>query len=324
MAALVSAAQRRKQRRLRSWWRHEQQSIAAVLATVSHHSYSKVDTANAALREQKIDTSTEVGPAEFLELFSDDGRPTGWERPAALLEPRPQGEVQRHAGIGFELAQNLDVPVLHMVDVLQFFATCLPVVAEQVIDVPKISLDRTQHRLGDCLRQPQMADQLVEVPTIISFSSLQRIVEQNLDIPVQRGGGRSLQGFRPGQGSTARTVEQTVDIPVPHSRGGRGMAAFKVRDRVQQRVLWSRPLTFRFLAVEVFKVSSQDRVQRLRPLPRTFVLVLWMSRFKGFSHFSPVEKKCGYGSALGVGTGCGLYSMDCFLCRVHGVRRRRV
>ena len=133
--------------------------------------------------------------------------------------------MQRHAGIGYELAQNLDVLVLHMVeqlpDVLQFFATCLPVVAEQVIDVLKISLDRIQQRLGDCLRQPQMADQLVEVPTIISFSTLRGLVEQNVDIPVQRGGGSSLQGLRPGQGSTARTVEQTVDIPVPHSRGGR-------------------------------------------------------------------------------------------------------
>ena len=35
---VLSAAQRRKQRRLRSWWRHEQQSIAAALATYSHHS----------------------------------------------------------------------------------------------------------------------------------------------------------------------------------------------------------------------------------------------------------------------------------------------
>ena len=244
-----------------------------------HHSYSKVDTANAALRGQKIGTSIEVGLAEFFELFSDDGRPTGGERPAALLEPRPQGEVQRHAGIGYELGQNLDVPLLHMVeqlpDVLQFFATCLPVVAEQVVDVPKISLDRTQQRLGDCLRQPQMADQLVEVPTIISFSSLQRIVEQNVNIPVQGGGWRSLQGLRPGQGSTARTVEQIS-------------------------------LTFRFHAVDVFNVSSQDRVLRLRPLLRTFVLVLWMSRFKGFFALFPRGKKCGVGSALGVGTGCGL------------------
>ena len=56
-----------------------------------------MDTANAAVRGQKIGTSTEVGPAEYYELSSDDGRPTGEERPAALLELRPQGEVQRHA-----------------------------------------------------------------------------------------------------------------------------------------------------------------------------------------------------------------------------------
>ena len=46
------AAWRRRQRRLRSWWRYEQQTVAAVLATVTHHSHSKVGTANAALRGQ--------------------------------------------------------------------------------------------------------------------------------------------------------------------------------------------------------------------------------------------------------------------------------
>ena len=34
----MSAAQWRKQRRLRSWWRHEQQSTAPALATYQHHS----------------------------------------------------------------------------------------------------------------------------------------------------------------------------------------------------------------------------------------------------------------------------------------------
>ena len=70
------AAWRRRQRRLRSWWRHEQQTVAAVLATVTHHSNSKVDSASAALRGQKIGTSTSVGPAEYFDLSSDDGRPT--------------------------------------------------------------------------------------------------------------------------------------------------------------------------------------------------------------------------------------------------------
>ena len=36
-------------------------------------------------------SSTRVGPAEYYELSSDDGRPTGCERPAALLEPGRRG-----------------------------------------------------------------------------------------------------------------------------------------------------------------------------------------------------------------------------------------
>ena len=66
---------------------------------------------------------------------------------------------------------------------------------------------------------------MVEVPTIISYSSLQmRKAEQIVDIPVPGragGGGRGgLQGF-PGQGSTAHGAE-FVDIPVPQGRGGLG------------------------------------------------------------------------------------------------------
>ena len=40
----------------------------------------------------------------------------------------------------------------------------------------------------------QMAEHLVEVPTIVSISSLHELVEQNVDVPVPRGrygrGGR--------------------------------------------------------------------------------------------------------------------------------------
>ena len=121
------AAWRRRQRRLRSWWRHEQQTVAAVLATVTHHSLSNVGTAYDAPRGQKKVTSTRVGPAEYFELSSDDGRPTGSERPAALLEPWPHGKTERHDGIAYELVQALDAPVLQTVEqlpnVVQFFAT---------------------------------------------------------------------------------------------------------------------------------------------------------------------------------------------------------
>ena len=70
----------------------------------------------------------------------------------------------------------------------------------------------------------QTAEQLVEVPTIISYSPLPGIVEQNVDIPVPRGRGRVGLGLHPGQSSTAfggakflpaATAEHNVDIPVP-------------------------------------------------------------------------------------------------------------
>ena len=94
--------------------------------------------------------------------------------------------------------------------------------------MPKISLDVTT--LRTLVPEPQMAELLVEVPTIKSYSSLQRTVEQHVDIPVPGGGGRSfrLQGYLPRQSSTVtpsskkrfseRIVEQIVDILV--SSGG--------------------------------------------------------------------------------------------------------
>ena len=56
------------------------------------------------------------------------------------------------------------------------------------------------------LRVTQLVEQLVEVPTIVSYSSLQRTMEQHVDIPVPPGrGGRNagLQGSLPGQSATA-------------------------------------------------------------------------------------------------------------------------
>ena len=172
-----------------------------MLATVTHHSHSKVGTAYYAPGGQKKVTSTRVGPAEYYELSSDDGRPTGGERPAALLEPWPQGKMERHDGIAYELVQALDAPVLQTVEqllnVVQFFSTQVPVVAEPVIAVPKIlPHDVPPRRL---CHDTQLAEQLVEVPTILYFLK-QRIPEQIVDNPVPHGGrGASggLQGFSP-------------------------------------------------------------------------------------------------------------------------------
>ena len=86
----------------------------------------------------------------------------------------------------------LDDPAPHMVeqlpDVLRFFRALSP---EDV-------------SLRTAVREPQLVEQLVEVPTIVSWSMLQQIMEQNVDIPVVdrgSGAGGGLSGFLPGQNS---------------------------------------------------------------------------------------------------------------------------
>ena len=108
-----------------------------------------------------------------------------------------------------------------------------PALVEQVIAVPKISMDRVPQR--SVCRRSRRAEQLVEVPTIISYSSLQR------------------------------TVEQTIDIPVPHDRCGRAVVeAFKafLQDRALQRTVEQILLTSQFQVAEgetsVFKVFLPD------------------------------------------------------------------
>ena len=72
------------------------------------------------------------------------------------------------------------------------------------------------------LRDPQLAEQLVEVPTIVSYSSLQRNMEQTLTFQFLVVEGE-FPFFESRQGSTAtrsskkriseRIMEQIVDIP---------------------------------------------------------------------------------------------------------------
>ena len=152
--------------------------------------------------------------------------------------------------------------------VLEFFRSLDLPVDEQVIAVPKISSDRVSQCLVE-RRLPQIVDQLVEVPTVLTPTRIAlQIAEQIVGIPVPRDcGEQRLQGLLPGQGSTSvssaeriseRTVEQLVDI---------SSEVFKVSlpDRVQQRFVEQNTLAFQFLSVvegwamEVFTASPRDR-----------------------------------------------------------------
>ena len=122
---------------------------------------------------------------------------------------RAEEKVQRHtmeqlADVA-PMEPSLAVPKLQTLD--QLVAVIKPVdslVPEQSIAVPKISSPSRFPRT--VLREPQKAEQLVEVPTILFF------LKQTVDT---RGGYGGLLGFHPGQGSLQRIVEQIVDIPVP-------------------------------------------------------------------------------------------------------------
>ena len=202
---------------------------AMALSAAAHHSYDKVAAVvtHDGLRAQKTDRAGEAahrgprrqrtraaGETVIFELFDED---TAGMRPEVLAEPRPQEQVQRHTMEHIAdlvccapLVQTLDAPVPPTVeqlqDVLQFFER-LSTVPEPVIEVPKIITEDVPLRA--VLRAPQLAEQLVEIPTIISFLMIallhallaQRIVEQNVDIPAVGGSGigGGLSGFLPGQ-----------------------------------------------------------------------------------------------------------------------------
>ena len=209
----ASATRRRRERRLRQFLRHERLSVAMALSEKRHHT-SRGQRKDRA-RGYEMPFMPKFRPGLFG-LYEEE--PCGSRSPC-LGEPRgPQVRVQRHTVEHIvdvcPFVQILDVPVPHLgnqlVEFMQRPDTSTPV---QVIAVPKISLDRIPQRFVD-RRRPWRAEQLVEVPTVVSFSSLQQqSAEQNIDIPVPgtRGDRGGLQGFRPRQGSQ-RTVEQIVDI----------------------------------------------------------------------------------------------------------------
>ena len=196
-----------------------------VLAAVTHHSFGKVGTTHAALRGQKQGTRTVQGEEHELHhtaKFRTTPLPAGG-RPAPLSEVAGwQVKVARHTEQLIDdlpYVQILDAPVPQMVDsAMDFFRRLDLPVPEQVIDVPMISSSSCPSRA--VLNEPQVVEQLVEVPTLLSVAVLQqRTAEQLAYIPVPRGRG---QGFLPELSSTAisssgkriseRTVERIVDI----------------------------------------------------------------------------------------------------------------
>ena len=147
---------------------------------------------------------------------------------AMFRERLPPREAGQHLCLRLQAGRivlsGTSQTVEQLPNVVQFFAALSPV-PEQVLEVTK-TLPHDVPLRRFC-RQPQLVEQPVEVPTIVSFSSLQRTMEQNVVIPVVcgSGAGGGLYGLHPGQSSSAfgaadhrfpaATAEQIVDIPGP-------------------------------------------------------------------------------------------------------------
>ena len=208
--------------------------------------------------------------------------------------------------------QTLDAPVPQTVDklhdVLRFFDR-LTTVPEQVIEVTKIITEDVPMRA--VLRATQLAEQLVEVPTIISFPVIallhallaQWTVEQNVDIPAVCGSGTGggVSGFLPGQ-NYSMTAEQIVDNPVPRPGGvgdlqgfPRGQGSTALSEQIPE---FPDPRGGRedFQPVQGSAVSSSDSP--------------WTSWSRGFLALFTTGKKCEDPAHPGVGTGCALELMD--------------
>ena len=239
-------------------------------------------------------------------------------RPTLLVEVGPQPGVLRHTAAHIvdilPYVQILDVLVPQLgdqvVELLQEIDA--PALVEQVVAVPKISLTGSRSALCVVVRGghnswwkcPRSCSSLLyssRMPSRSSSFQFLTVVAIGAVLEEEREG---LQGFRPDR-IQQRLAEQCMltfqflMVVVV----GLVREAFKVspRDRVQQRLVEQISLTFQFRVVEVFT----DQFLLLHP--RTH-LVPWMRLLQVFFFrtFLQSQKKSGVGSALGVGTGCGL------------------
>ena len=161
----AGTAKRRRERRLRQFVLHER------LTETHHHAAPRGQTKAWSGREAHVVLHGQVPGA----LLPQGGRPAPLPEVAGW-----QVRIQRHTGEqlidDLPYVQILDAPVPQVVDsAMDFFRRLDLPVAEQVIDVLMFSSSSCSSRA--VLREPQMAEQLVDVP-------IQHIVELLLQHPV--------------------------------------------------------------------------------------------------------------------------------------------
>ena len=108
--AMASAAKRIRERRLRSWLRHERMSIACALAEATQHSSRGQETARAGEAPNCKPKSDVAVGTEFFLLFDEED--SAGTRPPPLVEVRPLLLEMVHAACPCTVLPSLELPAL--------------------------------------------------------------------------------------------------------------------------------------------------------------------------------------------------------------------
>ena len=177
-----------------------------ALAPALHHSADKTTRVQLNAPRGQKNAGT-----EHFELSEEDVVSARGSQPPCLGDLRgPQDKVQQRTmepiADDVPMLTLLDSPVPQMVyQLVAVLARYDMPLADQVIEVPKVSCAARCGRTVLCT--PQTAEQLVEVPTILSSSFLRML--QNVDTPVP-GRGREVFKVFPKNGIQQRLVEQNI------------------------------------------------------------------------------------------------------------------
>ena len=339
----AGSAKRRRERRLRSWWRHERMSIACALAEALHHSSGSPEydrrrvgvAQHGAVRGQTTATRAR-GPGTQYFTFGDED------------VPGPQvKELQRV--VVYVDTPSLDVPALHMIEEVdadmlarlafpeQMIVQELPEVpctspvmrvlqpmdVEQVLNVPVLHIDEEDSLLNELLELVA----LQETPEVQASSSAAMVVQEQVivqplpeaRVPRQRVHQRSVEQVAESRVPPAPTglVEQMVDVPVPGRSSS--VAPERIVEQLVDVPVHSRisPVVSESIVEQVMDVpvsrGAPSRRAHSQQFSSSSAAALDASqgpKHGFFLHFSPRKKKCEGCPPVDSGTGAALQLMD--------------
>ena len=221
MADRDSAAKRRRDRRLRMHWRHEQLTLQMALAAALHHSRDVGPVTNNALRSQRTAWAGVWG-SEMHNTATIRDPPTPQPELFSLYDKEPGGSrPDRMPTLSGTPSTRLSLPSLRCrlsmflyrrrwtswwvrsCTLIRRFPSTLSSKCPRSRAHPAflVRLSVTRRRRNSWWKR--------------QLSSLVEVFEQPVDIPVRAwaGTGGRLQGSLPGQSSSS--VEQIADTPVP-------------------------------------------------------------------------------------------------------------